>query len=132
MDQQTVKLLTYTVRAKEFQIWSTKFLAIMQTKGLYKSLVGTEEQLNDPTPLVNGASNDEKKNHKVLKDAYEKEVADIKEKRNDAWCHLALTLDATTLMLMRHDCVEMTASEMEQNLGSLCKRDFRVWRRRQW
>ena len=60
---------------------------------------------NEPSPLANGASNDEKKNHKVLKDAYEKEVADIKEKRNNVWCHLALTLDATTLMLMRHDCV---------------------------
>ena len=41
----------------------------------------------------------------MLKDAYEKEVADIKEKRNNVWCHVALTLDATILMLMRHDCV---------------------------
>ena len=80
-------------------------MAMMQTKGLYKSLLGTEEQPNEPVPLVNAATNDEKKNHKVLKDAYEKEVADIKEKRNNVWCHLALTLDATTLMLMRHDCV---------------------------
>ena len=77
----------------------------MQTKGFYKSLLGTEEQPNEPAPLANGASNDEKKNHKVLKDANEKEVADIKEKRNNVWCHLALTLYATTLMLMRHDCV---------------------------
>ena len=58
-----------------------------------------------PAPLANGASNYEKKNHKVLKDAYEKQVADFKEKRNNVWCHLALTLDATTLMQMRHDCV---------------------------
>ena len=79
-------------------------MAIMQTKGLYKSLLGTEEQPNEPAPLANGATNDEK-NHKLPKDAYEKEVADIKEKRNNVWCHLALTLDATTLMLMRHDCV---------------------------
>ena len=41
----------------------------------------------------------------MLKDAYEKEVADIKEKRNNEWCHLELTLDATTLMLMRQECV---------------------------
>ena len=41
----------------------------------------------------------------MLKDAYEKEVADIKEKRNNVWCHLALNLDATTLMLMRRDSV---------------------------
>ena len=78
---------------------------MMQTKGLYKSLLGTEEQPNEPASLANKVSNDEKENHKVLKDAYEKEVADIKEKRNNVWCHLALTLDATTLMLMRHDCV---------------------------
>ena len=78
---------------------------MMQTKGLYKSLLRTEEQPNEPALLANGATNDEKKNHKALKYAYEKEVADIKEKRNNVWCHLALTLDATTLMLMRHDCV---------------------------
>ena len=102
-------------------------MAMLQTKGLYKSLLGTEEQPNEPAPLANGATNYEKKNHKVLKDAYENEVADIKEKRNNVWCHLALTLDATTLMLMRHDCVEkMMALEMEQRLGSFCKRDFRV------
>ena len=40
-----------------------------------------------------------------MKDAYEKAVADIKDKRNSVWCHLALTLDATTRMLMRYDCV---------------------------
>ena len=52
---------------------------MMQMKGLYKSLNGTEEQPNQPAPLANGASNDEKKNHKVLRDAYEKEVEDIEE-----------------------------------------------------
>ena len=40
----------------------------------------------------------------MLKDAYEKEVADIKEKLNNGWCHLTLALDATTFMLMRRDC----------------------------
>ena len=80
-------------------------MTMMQTKGFYKSILGTEEQPNKPAPLANGASNDEKKNHKLLKDAYEKEVADISEIRNIVWCTLALTLDATTLMLTRHDCV---------------------------
>ena len=80
-------------------------MAMIQTEGLYKSLLGTEEQPNEPAPLAKWANNDEKKNHKVLKDAYEKEVADIKEERNNVWRHLALTLDATALMLMRHDCV---------------------------
>ena len=100
-----MKMLTYTGTAQDFPIWSTIFVAMMQTKGVYKSLLGTEEQLNEPAPLAIGASNDFKKDDKVLKDAYQKEVADIKEKRNNLWCHLALTLDATTLMLMRHDCL---------------------------
>ena len=60
----------------------------MQTKGLYKTLLGTEEQPNEPAPLANGAIIDEKKNHKVRKkDACVKEVTDIKEKRNNVWCH---------------------------------------------
>ena len=101
-----MKLLTCTGKAKNIPIWSKRFVAMMQTKGLYKSLLGTEEQPNEPAPLANGASNDEQKNHKLLKDAYEKEVADIKEKRNKLWRHLALTLDTETLFLMRHDCVE--------------------------
>ena len=105
MDQQTAKLLTYTGKAQDFPIWSTRFVAMMQTNLLYKSLLGTEVRPNEPAPLANGANNDQKKNYKALKNAYEKEVADIKEKRNNVWCHLALTLDATTRMLMRHDCV---------------------------
>ena len=89
-------------------------MAMMQTKGLYKSLLPTEEQPNKPAPLANGVSYDEKKNHRVLKDAFEKEVADIIEKRSNVWCSLALTLDATTFMLMRHDVWEMTAVEMQE------------------
>ena len=42
---------------------------------------------------------------KKLKEAYEKEVADIKEKRSSGWCHLALTLDAAIHTLMRNDYV---------------------------
>ena len=82
----------------------------MQTKGLYKSIIGIDKQLNEPAPLANGSSNGEKKNHKVLKDAYEEKVADIKEKRSDVWCHLALTLEATNLLPMRNDCMGYDSS----------------------
>ena len=70
-------------------------MALIQMKGLYKSLLETDRPPNEPAILTNGASKDEKKKdsrHQV--------------KRNNVWCHLALTLNATTLMLMRHDdCV---------------------------
>ena len=48
-------------------------MAMMQTKGLYKSPLGTEEQPNEPALLANGAMM-RRRNHKVLKDEYEKEV----------------------------------------------------------
>ena len=54
MDQQTVKLLTCTGKAQDLPIWSTRFVAMMQTKGHYKSLLGTEEQPNEPAPLAKG------------------------------------------------------------------------------
>ena len=41
----------------------------------------------------------------MLKDASEQETADIKEKLNNVWCRLALTLDATSFVLMTHDYV---------------------------
>ena len=98
---------------------------MMQTKGLHKSLLGTEEQ-------PNGASDDEKKNNQLLNDAYEKDVKDIKEKRNNVWCHLALTLNATTLMLMRHDCVGDDGIGDGAKAWKILQGDFRVQRRRQW
>ena len=105
MDQQTVKLLTYTGEAQDFCNLEHQICGNDADKGTLQITTWDREQPNEPAPLANAASNDEKKNHKVLKDAHEKKVADIKEKRNNLWCPLALTLDASTLMLMRHDCV---------------------------
>ena len=124
MDQQTVKLLIYTGKEQVFAIWSTRFVAVVQTKWLYKSLFGTKEQPNGPAPLANGVSKDKKKNYKVLKDAREKEIADIKEKRNNAWCHLELALDETTLKLMRHYCVGNDGIEDVAKALKLLKEKF--------
>ena len=105
----------------------------MQTKGLCKSPLETEEQPNEPAPLANAARND-KRNHKVLKDAYNKEVADIKEKRNNVWCHLALTPNVTTLMLMRHDFVGDDGIRDGANTWKrrFFQKDLRKWSRQQW
>ena len=72
-----------------------------QTKGLNKALPGTEDQINETALLSNEASNEEK-NRKVQNFAYEKEDADMKEKRKNVWYHVALTLDTTTFMVLRH------------------------------
>ena len=66
MTQQTVKLLTYTGKAQDISVGSTRFVTMIQAK----VLLGTEEQLNEPALLSNEASKEENKSHKVPKDAY--------------------------------------------------------------
>ena len=91
----TIPVVAYSIKPF-WEDFSSSYLS--QIKVIYKWLLGTEEQPNEPAPLANGSSSDENKNHKVLKDAYEKEVADIREKPNNVWCHLPLTLDAASFM----------------------------------
>ena len=74
-----MKLLTYTEKAHELPVWSTRSLAMIQSKELYKLLLETEEQPNEPAYIANGESNDKKKIHKLLKYSYEKEVSNIKD-----------------------------------------------------
>ena len=62
-------------------------MRMMQTMGLRKTLLGTEEQTNGPGPLAKRVSNDEKKNFKVTKDAYEKNIAEKRKlRRNETMC----------------------------------------------
>ena len=72
-----------TGKAENFPNWIMRFVAMRHKSGLYKSLLMSREQPNEPATPANGASSDGKKNHNELKDAYEKEVEDIKEKRNN-------------------------------------------------
>ena len=120
-DQQTVKLQTYTLETQEIPTWSTRLVAMMQTKGVHKSLHGTREQPNEPASLPNGASNFEMKNHKMLKDAHEKEVEDtemFKDNGNNVWCHMPLTLEATLqLKESEHlDCFFIIGKELLKRL----------------
>ena len=78
-----MKLLTYTEKAQDFPISESQdFGNEGQTKGLYKSQLVLEEQLNETALPANGTSNDLRNNHNMPKDAHEKAVADIKEKGN--------------------------------------------------
>ena len=82
MEQQRVQLMTYTGKAQDFPINSKRFVTLMQIKGLYKTLLETEEQPNQLAPLANGVSNQK---NKMLKDAYKKEIADIKKKSKTSY-----------------------------------------------
>ena len=87
MYQQTLKLLISTGKMQDFQNWSLRFVVMMQTMGLHKSLLGIKEQTNGTAPLAKSVSNDQKKNYKVLKDAYEKDIAEKQKlRRKEIMC----------------------------------------------
>ena len=51
MDSNTIKWLTFTGTSEDYPAWSTKFTVFMQTKGLYKSLLGREVLPPEIAPL---------------------------------------------------------------------------------
>ena len=77
MDNQ-IKWLQFNGKLEDFPAWSTRFLAYMQTKGLYKTIQGE----------ATGS------------------VEEQNESNNTVWCYLALTLDQTSLLYVRYDCTK--------------------------
>ena len=104
-------------------------MAMMQTNGLYESLLGTKEQPNEP---ATGASKEERKNNKVLNVAYEQALADIKEKTINVWCYLTLPSGEKIHMLMRHDCVEDNVILDGERVLKLWQERFQIVGRRRW
>ena len=107
ISQQTVTLLPFRLKAQDFPLWSRRFVAIVQTKGLEKSLLGTEKRPNEPAPLANGTSkdgNDKKWTTRCWRMYLRRKFRHQREEDN-VWCHLWLTLDATNLKEMKHACV---------------------------
>ena len=105
MDGNTVKWLCSSGTAEDYPAWSTKFTAFMQTKGLYKSLLGKEIIPQEVAPLGEDASEEQTAQRNAKVQQRNKEIEDIKERNNTVWCHIALALDKTSLMYIRHDCL---------------------------
>ena len=52
-DSNSLKWLHFSGKAEDFPTWSTRFIAFMQTKGLYKTLIGNENVVTRPVNLPN-------------------------------------------------------------------------------
>ena len=92
MDSNTVKWLCFTGTAEDYPAWSTKFTAFMQTKGLYKSLLGKEIIPDEIADLPEDSSEEQRAQREAKIQERNKEIEDIKELNNSVWCHIALAL----------------------------------------
>ena len=105
MDSQTIKWLVFNGKAENYPAWSTKFTAYMQTKGLYKELLGKEIIPEEIAPLAEDASNEQKTARDAKVRERNMQIEEIKERNNTVWCHIALALDNNSLLYIRHDCL---------------------------
>ena len=97
-DSDSLKWLHFSGYSKDFPTWSTRFAAFMQTKGLYITPIGNEGIIRRPDSLPESPSDEQQRDYTIK--------VEEKEDRNiTVWCYLALTLHSTTLMTIRHDCV---------------------------
>ena len=69
-------------------------------------MTGDDVPPNPPGRLPDGASDEKCPAHDAATEAYMKAVIDIQRHKNTPWCNLAMVLDSTSLMLIRHDSVD--------------------------
>ena len=79
--------------------------AYLQTKGLYKALLGKEIAPEEIALLAEDASNEQKTAWDAKVRERNKQIEEIKERNNTVWCHIALALDSNSLLYIRHDCL---------------------------
>ena len=98
------KLAQFSGKAEDFPAWSTKFVALMQTKGLFSAVMGQDDTPDELEQLVDGATAEQRSEHETKVAEREKIMKGIKNRNNEVPCNLVLVLDNTTLMCLRSDC----------------------------
>jgi hypothetical protein len=81
MDSHTIKWLCFTGLAEDYPAWSTKFMAYMQRKDLYKSLLDKEVLMPEVTPLTEAATADETAEWAAQVEQRNQQIKEIDEQR---------------------------------------------------
>ena len=107
----SLKWMTFSGLAEDYPTWSTRFSAFAQTKGLFETLKDTVELPDRPAPLREDANDAQTREHGAQTQPRARAIREDERHKNQIWCYLALTLDAISLLLIRHDCVNSRGLE---------------------
>ena len=88
---------------EDFATRSTRFTAFMQTKGLLEILMGSEALPMRPNILGNEPTDEQKQAQEDERVEFRKAVKNLRKQYKEVWCYLAMILDNTSWMLLRHD-----------------------------
>ena len=106
-NSNNLKWMCFSGLAQDYASWSTRFTAFLQTKSLFDTLMGMETVPQRPERLGENPNDEDRNRHARETQAYTDKLNDIEQRNNTVWCYLAMTLDSTSLMLLRHDCVNL-------------------------
>ena len=110
--------------SKEHPVWSTRFQAFAQNKGLFDMITGDDLPPNPPGRLGNDPSNEERAAHDAAEAAYRRALDDIEKRENTFWCCLAMVLDSLSLILIGHECVDNKGLGDERKAWVLLQQGF--------
>ena len=79
-----LKWLCFSGLSDEYPIWSTRFQALSQAKGLFETLTGDDVPPNLPRNLPDGAPDEQRAAHDAATEACMKAVTDM-QKRNSTF-----------------------------------------------
>ena len=88
-------------------------------------MTGDDIPTNPPGLLPDGASDEQRAAHDAATEAYMRAVNDIQKRNNTLWCYLAMVLDSTSLILIRHDCVDNKSLRDGRKAWVLLQQRFR-------
>ena len=82
-DSNGLKWLHFSGKSKDSPTWSTRFIAFMQTKSLYKTLIGEEDLIVRPRDLAENASEGQQAAHNAQQEQYRVKVEEKTNRRED-------------------------------------------------
>ena len=119
----SLKLMAFSGLAEDYPTWSTRFSTFAQTYGLFKTLTDTVELPDRPTPLREDTNNAQMREQTQARATT---VQEDESRKNQISCYLAVTLDASSFMLICHDCVNNRGLGDGQKAWRIFQQSFRI------
>ena len=88
-------------------------------------MTGDDVPPNPPGRLPDGTSDEQRAAHDAAAEAYMTAVIDIQNRNTILWCYLAMVLHSTSLMVIRHDCVDKNGLGDGRKAWALLQQRFR-------
>ena len=101
-----LKWLCFSGLTEDYPIWCTRFQAFAQIRSLFDTLTGDDRPPAQSARLGNAATDETRAAHDAAQEGHRHGVDDIEKRKNTLWSYLAMVRDSTSLMLIRHNCID--------------------------